>query len=262
MKKVKLIIAGVAMLGLVSSSSVYADAFAPGEGLYIGAFMGHSAGHVNAKVKTNNDGNASNTSADSITTEIVDGGVGLEGIEGGGYIGYGYKMGSLYIGFEADFAGGGAEFKITSDGDVQFTRNEDEDGANVADSTYRQIDVETKWTSGGGARIGYYVSPTTLLSIKGGIAASEFEAALGSITETYYAGGPRLGAAIESALVDVDPNLSVRLAWDYTDYMTAPVSGIGTVTDGAGGADAEVSGAMYNAHIGLQYSFFDVNSLF
>ena len=39
MKKVKLIITVAAMLGLVSSSTVYADGFAPGEGLYIGAFV-------------------------------------------------------------------------------------------------------------------------------------------------------------------------------------------------------------------------------
>jgi hypothetical protein len=51
MNKVKLIIVAVALMGMVSSSNALADSYAPGEGLYIGAFMGHSGGHVNAKVK-------------------------------------------------------------------------------------------------------------------------------------------------------------------------------------------------------------------
>jgi hypothetical protein len=71
-----------------------------------------------------------------------------------------------------------------------------------------------------------------------------------------------MGVAIESAIAAIDPNLSVRLSWDYTDYMTAPVSGIGTLTSGKGLTDSEVSGAMYNARLGIQYSFFDANSLF
>jgi len=50
MKKVKLIIAAVAVLALVSSSAVYADGFAPGEGLYVGAFVGAGTGIVQPKV--------------------------------------------------------------------------------------------------------------------------------------------------------------------------------------------------------------------
>jgi hypothetical protein len=257
MKKVKLIIASVAMLGLLSSATVYADGFAPGEGLYIGAFAGHSAGHVNAKVVAKNNNDAVGGAGD-VTAEIVNGGVGLEGIEGGGYMGYGYKMSKFYIGFEADMGFGGAQFEIKSDKDVTFGVS----GAIVADNTYTSLTVDTKWTAGGGVRVGYYVSPTTLFTLKGGIAASKFDVAIGSDTENFYGGGPRLGAAIESALVDIDPNLSVRLGWDYTDYMSAPVHGIDTIHSGTGDTNTEVSGAMYNAHLGLQYSFFDVNSLF
>jgi hypothetical protein len=45
--------------------------------------------------------------------------------------------------------------------------------------------------------------------------------------------------------------------------MTAPVSGIGNiVADSDGSTNAEVSGAAYNARLGIVYSFFDVNSLF
>ena len=52
MRKVKLIIAAVAMLSLVSSSAAYADGFAAGEGLYVGAFFGMNTGIVQPKVAT------------------------------------------------------------------------------------------------------------------------------------------------------------------------------------------------------------------
>ena len=45
-------------------------------------------------------------------------------MEGGGWIGYGYKMGDLYVGFEGDFAGGGGKFKITSDVPLRHIQKE------------------------------------------------------------------------------------------------------------------------------------------
>jgi hypothetical protein len=258
MKKIKLIIAAVAMLSLVSSSAVYAEGFAPGEGLYIGAFVGHSAGHVNAKTSTTQGGHTSGTAAPTtFDVEIKSGGVGLEGMEGGGYLGYGYKMGDLYIGFESDYAAGGAKFELTTGQDVDLGISSSE-----VYNTASKVDVDTQWTAGGGALIGYYVSPTTLLTFKGGIAASKFDVDIGTHSESYYGGGPRLGVAIASAIAAIDPNLSVRLSWDYTDYMTAPVNGIGTLTESKALTNSEVSGAMYNARLGIQYSFFDANNLF
>jgi len=260
MKKVKLIIAAVAMLGLVSTASTtaFAGGLAPGEGLFAGIFVGHSAGHVNTKSTiTNSSHSDPQDPTGTFEVKMNDGGLGLEGIEGGGYFGYGYKLGDAYIGFESDFAAGGAKFNVTTGRPAEFTRS-----LNETETTASAVDVETQWTAGGGARIGYYLSPSTLLSVKGGIAASEFDVVFGATSETFYAGGPRLGVAIESAIAALDPNLSVRLSWDYTDYMTAPISGIGTFTEGKGLVNTEVSGAMYNARFGVQYSFFDVNSLF
>jgi len=266
MKKVKLIIAAVAMLGFVSTASTTALAagLAPGEGVYAGIFVGHSAGHVDAKTAVEHGSHSDpTTTTGGVTTtfevKMNDGGVGLEGVEGGGYLGCGYKIGDAYIGFESDYAGGGAKFNISSGRAAEFTISDQD----TTETTYDKIDVETKWTAGGGGRIGYYLSPSTLLSIKGGIAASKFDVVVGSASESFYGGGPRLGMAIESALTAIDPNLSVRLSWDYTDYLTAPVNGIGSFEDGKDKvATTEVSGAMYNARFGIQYSFFVVNSLF
>jgi hypothetical protein len=263
MKKIKFIIAAVAMLSLVSSSAVYADGFAPGEGLYVGAFVGHSGGHVQAKVVANQGqttGNDSNTG--DTTINIADGGVGLSGIEGGGYLGYGYKMGSFYAGFEWDMAAGGAKFEITSDKALMVQSGAD--ATPITDEILSKVSAETQFTTGGGGRIGYYVNPDTLITVKGGIAASKIDVTFAASSDSYYAGGPRIGASVESRMVDIDPNLSVRLSWDYTDYLTSPVSGIGTEVSQSNGdkLDSEVTGAMYQARIGLQYSFFDVNSLF
>jgi hypothetical protein len=254
MKKVKLIIAAAAILSLVSSSAAYADGYAPGEGLYIGAYFGHTAGHLSAKGLYQDFGGQINTH------ELTEGGVGLAGVEGGGYVGYGYKMGDLYIGFEGGVAAGGAKFEATSDKAIEV----DSAGGDVdsQDYTFSKVSAEAQYTANVGGRLGYYLNPDSLLTISGGMAASEFDATWGAFSETYYAGGPRFSAAIESRLGAIDPNLSVRVETHFTDYMKASVNAIGTQQGRDGLNDTEVSGQAYGGRIGLQYSFFDANSLF
>ena len=78
MKKIKLLIAAVAMVGLASSSSAFADGFMPGEGLYIGGFAAGGMGIVQPKVttKTNNSaavaGNCEGGCADNKNTGGTD----------------------------------------------------------------------------------------------------------------------------------------------------------------------------------------------
>jgi hypothetical protein len=250
MKKIKLIIAAAAMLSLVSSSAVYADGFAPGEGLYVGAFVGASTGIVQPKVSTVGSGQS-----EAGVFEATEGGLGLFGIQGGGWVGYGYKMGDLYLGWDMDFAGSGEEFKLTSSISVETATDDD----NVT-----EISAQRNWRGGGAGRIGYYINADTLLSFKGGITASEFDINTGHNTGSVYAGGYQLGVGLESRLSAVDPNLSVRLEGVFDDYFTAPVSGIdphqGTGT--REGHDSEVTGSALAARVGLQYSFFDANTLF
>jgi opacity protein-like surface antigen len=260
MKKI-LMIAAAAILSLAASPSVYAADFAPGEGMYLGAFVGHAAGHVSAKVEgTDYTGTAcleSLTCTTSNTLEIKDGGLALNGVEGGGWIGYGYKMGDLYVGFEGDFAGGGGQFKITSS-EALLTTN---DGVTSADLS--EVSAEMKWSGGASGRIGYYINDDTLFAIRAGISAAKFNAKFADESENFYGGGPAFGASVESRISAIDPNLSLKLAANYVDYLTAPISGIGSLDeDQDGGNNAEVSGAAYNARLGIVYSFFDVNSLF
>ena len=254
MKKIKLLIVAVAMMSLVSSSAVYADGFAPGEGLYVGAFFGHAAGHMSAKVTTTTMLGATQTH------ELTEGGVGLSGVEGGGYLGYGYKMGDLYIGFEGGMAAGGPQFEATSDFAIEVGANGGTPG--TTDYTFQTVSAEAQYTANVGGRIGYYVNADSLLSFSGGMTASEFDATWGNFSETYYAGGPRFSAQIESRLSAIDPNLSVRVETHFTDYMSASVNAIGTQQGRDGKNDTEVSGQAYGGRIGLQYSFFDANSLF
>ena len=259
MKKIKFIIAAVAMLSLVSSSAVYADGFAPGEGLYVGAFAGMSTGIVQPKVTANESVKLNSSGGTSTTFEAAEGGLALFGAQGGGWLGYGYKMGDLYVGFDMDYAGSGEEFELTSSVGIEAS---DSDGATLITS----IKASRNWRGGGAARLGYYINTDTLLTFKGGIHASEFDIDDGQgNTESVKAGGWQMGVGLESRLTVIDPNLSVRLEATYDDYLTAPVSGIGSSGNGQGtnfSNDTEITGSGTNARIGLQYSFFDANTLF
>ena len=271
MKRIKLIIASVALLGLVSSSTVYADGFAPGEGLYLGGFVGLNTGIVQPKV-TSTIGATENTGNATGTFEATEGGLGLAGVEGGILAGYGYKMGDLYAGIEGEWAAGDTEFKLTSTNAITVSGQRNgtcNAGGNIC--TYdiaagTVVSAEKVWTGGLSGRVGYYANPDTLFSVRGGVLVSKFDVAYGAtFSETFYGGGPSVGASLESTLSAIDPNLNLRMGAVYTDYLTAPVSGIGTMVNAseAGSVtNSEITGSGLSARVGLTYSFFDANSLF
>jgi len=271
MKKIKLIIAGAALLGLVSSSAVFADGFAAGEGLYLGGFAGMNTGIVQPKVAT--DTTAENVSHPDNTFEATEGGLALEGFEAGALVGYGYKMGDLYAGIEGEWAAGETEFELTSASEIVINSRANGTAADCTGcaSQYRiaagtVVKAEKKWTGGMSGRIGYYINPDTLFAVRGGVLVSKFDVSYGTaFTETFYAGGPSVGLSLESKLAAIDPNLNLRLGAIYTDYLTSPVSGIGTMktaSEARGESNSEVTGSGLSARVGLTYSFFDVNSLF
>jgi len=268
MKKIKLLIAAVATVGLVSSSIASADGFSPGEGLYLGGFGAVGMGIVQPKVTTATNatnstiaggcsGGCSDNKNTGGTWQMNDGGLGLEGFEGGVWVGYGYKMGGLYAGIEGEYAPSDVKFKLSGD------------AAEMTDGkTITAVAAEKKNTGGMFGRLGFYVNEDTLLSFRGGVLVSEFEVKTTGSTdysETYYGGGPAIGASLTSRIAAIDPNLSVRMGMVYTDYLTASVFSIGdnngNLTEGEG-HNSEVTGAALSARLGLTYSFFDVNSLF
>jgi len=270
MKEMKLIIAAVALLGFISAPAAYADGFAPGEGLYLGAFAAGGMGIVKPKVRTLGNTIAEVSDAASKrkhtggTWTADDGGLGLEGFEGGVWLGYGYKMGSFYAGLEGEYAPSDVKFKLSGDA-VEMT-----DGRTIT-----SVEAEKVMTGGAFGRLGFYVNDNTLLAFKGGVLVSEFDVKQNGSTdysETYYGGGPSFGASLTSSVTAIDPNLSVRMGMVYTDFLTASVFGIGTNSgnlaghadggEASNGHDSEVTGSALSARIGLTYSFFDVNSLF
>jgi len=285
MKKVKLIIASVAMLGLVSSSIAFADGFAPGEGLYVGAFAGAGMGVVQPKVVTQGGttGGVLNSSLAQLplrsainqsgsaggTFEATDGGLALAGIEGGGTLGYGYRMGDLYAGIEGEMAAGDVTFKLTSANPIQLGMGTGGVAGHTTRKTIQTVEATKDWTGGMFGRLGFYVNPDTLLAFRGGVLVSKFEVTTTGSTnynEDFYGGGPSFGASLESRMTSIDPNLSVRMGAVYTDFLTASVFGIGgtvgTNIADRKGHDSEVTGSALSARVGLQYSFFDINSLF
>jgi len=270
MKKIKLIIASIAMMSLVSSSAVYADGFAPGEGLYVGAFVGMGMGIVQPKVSTNGSRSGSESDTKGGTFEATDGGLGLQGFEGGGVVGYGYRMGDLYAGIEGEMSAGDVKFKLTSNVNIELRNTGESDACAAATCKYiTSVEATKDWTGGMFGRLGYYVNPDTLLALRGGVLVSKFVVETkGDVTysESFYGGGPSVGASLESRLTALDPNLSVRMDTVYTDFLTASVFGLADNQSNnnanRSGHDSEVTGSALSARIGLQYSFFDVNSLF
>ena len=218
---------------------------APGEGAYVGAFYGHGASLVSAKTTTVQV-NRENRGG---TFELAEGGLGLEGTQYGAWVGYGVRMGSLYGGIEVDYMGSEEEFKLKSSIAVEL-----EEGTTVT-----EVKAQKNYTWGPAFRLGYYVNKSTLFTIKGGVVATEFDVKIaGYQNDTYTGFGPRYGGSIETALFD---NLSLRMEYVVTDYLTAPVSGIGSdnlnnyTAEGGQPADTEVSGMDMSGRVGLVYNF-------
>ena len=230
-------------------SKAKADA-APGEGFYVGAFMGHGTGIIQAKVNTLAANKNDQTTAATYDTDR--GGLGLSGIQGGGWAGWGIKTADdLYFGTEVSFAGSDEEIKLTSTADLV-------DGE--VSSAITSASAKRNWVAGGAVRVGYYVNKDTLFALSGGVAVSQFDVSIGDDDNTYYAGGPQMGASITTNLSKIDPNLGLKLEFVYTDYLTAESNGFeGNNVNGAGtsgkGNDSELTGHDSAGRIGITYRF-------
>jgi hypothetical protein len=256
-KKLNIKIAMTVMLSatlMISSNSKAAD-LAPGEGFFAGAFMGFGQGVLQGKVSTLAKGGSRNGGSTGATYENERGGLGLSGIQGGGWAGWGMKTADdLYLGAELSGLASDEQFKITTSKGLRI----DDGIGNQVIANLTEIKVQRIWTGASALRVGYYVNPDTLFSIKGGVAISAFNVDIGVSENTYYAGGPQMGGSVETRLSKIDPNLSLRMEFVYTNYLTADVHGkVGQGTrDGTrGGADIELTGHDSAGRIGVQYSF-------
>jgi hypothetical protein len=230
---------------MMSSTSQAADK-APGEGYYVGAFMGFGMGILQADVnaQTINSG----STVKSQTYETDRGGLGLSGVQGGLWAGWGMKTADdLYFGAEISAIGSDEKIKLTASGTGS--------GINTGNgSTITEASAQRTWGGGGAVRVGYYVNSDTLFTVKAGVAVSAFDVDIQVSNETYYAGGPQFGTSVETRLSKIDPNLSLRLEAVYTDYLTADILDLNGL-EGGGGHDTELTGHDIAARIGVQYSF-------
>ncbi|MDP6712067.1 MAG: hypothetical protein QGG38_05175 [Nitrospinaceae bacterium] len=239
-KNFKLMLVVGVMFASVSMMSPVAHAdLAPGEGAYLGGFVGYSSGLLQPEITTK-------SLQINGTLKAKDGGLGLGGIEGGGWLGYGYSLGDVYLGFEIEGAGAGAEIDLTSDTAINIS---------ASASSITTMKASRNWQAGGAFRLGYYINKDSLFALKGGISVSEFAVDTGSNTEDVYAGGPQVGASLTSRLSGIDPNLSLRLDFTYTDYLEAEVGGIGGGKINNRHTTLKVSGSDTAARLGLTYSF-------
>ena len=253
-RKRNIVFAALAVMFLSSFGAVSkakADA-APGEGFYVGAFIGHGTGIVQPTVTVNDIRDGGNTSAMnasnvSQTFDTDRGGLGLSGIQGGGWLGWGLKTADdLYFGTEVHFAGSDEKIKLTSSRDLAADNK-----SAITDAT-----AERNWVSGGAVRVGYYVNKDTLFALSGGVAVSQFDVSYGSSNETYYAGGPQMGGSIETNLSKIDPNLGLRFEFTYTNYLTAQINGQNTADgDASNNNDSELTGSDTAGRIGVTYRF-------
>lgn len=263
MKRKMIAIFGSALMLTLVSTNAQAQS-APGEGAYLGAFLGHGTGILSAKARVfdvSSSGNANRGS--EATFESTRGGLGLSGIQGGGWFGFGLKTADdLYFGIEGSFAGSEEKIELTSSTGLQ------EDGAAAGENTntITKITAERNWVGAGALRVGYYVNKDTLFALSGGVAVSQFDVAIGSSKETYYAGGPQVGGSITTNLTKIDPNLSLRMEVVYTNYLTADINGQDGITRGTGVAsndnDSELTGNDTAGRIGLTYRFNGLAGLF
>ena len=248
-----LVFAFVTLLSLGPVNQAQSADLSPGEGGYVGAFLGFGAGVLQSKVvgRTINE-----QTTRTLNFETDRGGLGLEGIQGGGWLGYGLKTADdLYVGFDITGMASDEQIKLTTDA----IHAEDEAENEATGTAITSITAKRKWSAGGALRVGYYINPDTLFALKGGIAVSEIETTMGGKTKDYYAGGPQFGGSIDARLSKIDPNLSIRMEAVITDYLTADILGGGD--DGVGrttgdtGYDAELTGVDVAARIGVTYNF-------
>jgi hypothetical protein len=248
-QKSKILLVAAAMLAgsFLAATNAKADGASPAEGFYVGAFVGHGTGIIQPKVTILDTNNGALNDIRPHTFDTDRGGLGLSGIQGGGWLGWGLKTADdLYLGTEVHFAGSDEKIELTSSLDL----------AASTQTAVTSATAKRNWVSGGSVRVGYYVNGDTLFALSGGIAVSQFDVSYGGTDETYYAGGPQVGASIETNLSKLDPNLGLRMEFAYTDYLTAQINGQnGNNGKSSTNNNSELTGTDQAGRIGLTYRF-------
>jgi opacity protein-like surface antigen len=219
-----------------------AQAGSVADGAYIGIQGGYGAAVVDASTTNNGDGKGKAYS-------FQEGGIGMDGGSFGAFMGYGFRMGALYVGAEVSSNWSEMEFdpgQIKIDLDRSPGVNKSENNEVTGGS------AKLAYTGTVSGRFGYYVNPSTLFSLSGGLSGSQFDVKWGGYAEEYWDPGVTYGVGLESNVAD---GLAVRISWNITDYYDAEVFGIGSITESSGDVSVEIQPTMSVAHLGLLYTF-------
>ncbi len=236
---------GVLAAGFLAVSAQVAQAGTVADGAYVGIQGGYGAAIVDAQMSDNDGaGGAGNGTQDWSFSE---GGIGLDGGSYGAFMGYGFRMSSLYVGM--DVAANWSDMEFDPGAFTVRTGNTDADSGNDAVS---QASAKLAFNGTVSGRLGYYMNPSTLFSLSGGLSGGMFEVSWDNQKEEYWDPGITYGVAMESALFD---GVALRFSWNITDYYDAEVFGIGEVTEKPGNVSVEIQPTMSVAHLGLMYTF-------
>ena len=223
---------------------------APGDGASIGVFGGFGMAVTGVSV-TDLDTSLGNGAGEH---KFTDGGLGADGAEYGVKLGYGLRLGVLHAGIEGEAAWSDIKVKATTVAGFNPNQGSTGDGT-TADVTSAEAEMERSYAAT--ARLGYYLTPTSLLYFKGGGVASLFDVKWGSDGKEYWAPGIRLGAGVESTLVD---GLSVRVEALHNNYYNANVQRIGRIaqggsSDAGSGVKVQLHPSSFVGRVGISYNF-------
>ena len=225
--------------------STQAAQAAPADGAYVGVQGGFGTAIVDATVTELES--TSNQSSFSFS----DGGLGMDGGSYGAFMGFGFRMSSLYVGAEVD--GNWSDIKIDPGAFTIADTGSGACGTPQACDPVSAASAELAFTAGVTGRLGIYTSPGTLVTLNGGLVGSQFDVMWDNAAEEYWDVGTRYGIGIDTVLVD---GVSLRLNWHYVDFYDASVFGIGAVQEKSGsGMDVVIEPSMSVAHLGLMYTF-------
>ena len=240
-----------------TKAPVYVDPGFDWTGFYIGGNIGYSWGQSrDTSTITNTPGTILFTSADKTS---------LNGVVGGGQIGYNWQMQRAVFGFEADFQGtdekGSRSFTCplnTCTPTIGFPLALVLPGPAVPVTLNQKID----WFGTVRGRVGFLVDPKVLLYATGGLAYGDVESsavignagtAFGTVSNTHV--GYTVGAGIEGV---IGGNWTARLEYLYVDLGRVN----GSFQTAIGGLGGGVLSSNYSSRItdnvlrvGVNYKF-------
>ncbi len=173
--------------------------------------------------------------------------ISLDGFTGGGQIGYNWQSGQMVFGVEADINYTDLSTSVTGNMNPALPGN------------FLTQSTSIDWLATIRARLGYTVSPTTLLYVTGGLAIADvsvsdtltFAAATGAGGSSDTVTGWTIGGGMEFAL---NRNWTLKAEYLYVDLgsvsYASTVPGLAN-TNGAHSSDL----TLHNARVGINYKF-------